>query len=37
MTVQEATEFALGGDLAHDDDMPGIIRVGCAEGSAPSR
>ena len=23
MTVQEATEFALGGDLAHDDDMPG--------------
>ena len=23
MTVQEATEFALGSDLAHDDDMPG--------------
>ena len=22
MTVREATEFALGGDLAHDDDMP---------------
>jgi ATP/maltotriose-dependent transcriptional regulator MalT len=22
MTVHEATEFALGGDLAHDDDMP---------------